>query len=214
MSISSEIILFKVGLLYIEPSSSPEEFKENVEKDLDQQEFPPCLLGFPLATLYFVDSCQGSSLLHPNWPLSCNHCLPCQTPDLTSPQMPLSALSRPPRTGPLCRPAASMMITSELCKNHVLWHTSSWLYSYPLSISWLCYSHTPWTLLSVFWSCTPDWWSKDYRLLRIYQASLLEGCAPQLLLDVGCEPSAPPQYTPNSAKYYFPHITLTTPNLG
>ena len=45
--------------LYIEPSSSPEEFKENVEKDLDQQEFPLRVLSWdsPIeATLYFVDS--------------------------------------------------------------------------------------------------------------------------------------------------------------
>ena len=49
----------KWDLLYIEPSSSPEEFKENVEKDLDQQEFPLRVLSWDSpteATLYFVDS--------------------------------------------------------------------------------------------------------------------------------------------------------------
>ena len=46
----------KWDLLYIEPS---EEFKENVEKDLDQQEFPLRVLSWDSpteATLYFVDS--------------------------------------------------------------------------------------------------------------------------------------------------------------
>ena len=42
--------------LYLEPSSSPEEFKENVEKDLDQLEFPLRVLSWDSpteATLYF-----------------------------------------------------------------------------------------------------------------------------------------------------------------
>ena len=42
--------------LYIEPSSSPEEFKENVENDLAQQEFPLRVLSWDSpteATLYF-----------------------------------------------------------------------------------------------------------------------------------------------------------------
>ena len=43
--------------LYIEPSSSPEEFKENVEKDLAQLEFPLCVLSwdFPTEVILYFD---------------------------------------------------------------------------------------------------------------------------------------------------------------
>ena len=150
-------------------------------------------------------------------PLSVKSLPVCQTRTLTSLllQMPLSALSRPPEDWSILQTHASMMIASGSCARIMSSDTLSYLdctvIPYP-SRDFVTVTHLEPSYQS-FVLRTPDWWSKDYRLFKIYQASRWK-VVPQLLLDAGCEPSAPPQYTPNSAKYYFPHITLTIfPNL-
>ena len=113
----------KWDLLYIEPSSSPEEFKENVEKDLDQQEFPLRVLSWDSpteATLYFTslksyvtrdDAIQREIL----------DCLPDPEFDIEAIADELIFCQQTPSGPRYCAdPCLNGEAFWELCKNHVL----------------------------------------------------------------------------------------------
>ena len=111
--------------LYTEPSSSPEEFKENVEKDLAQLEFPLCVLSwdFPTEVILYFDFykvpqyyTRADAIEH-----EITACLPDSDFDIPAIADALICFQQTPRgLVYFADPHINDTRFWELCKNHVL----------------------------------------------------------------------------------------------